>query len=77
MRGINLQQLEAFPPGSEVNPEILTAKGLLRGKNQRVKILGDGVLSKPLTVKAHRFSAKAKEKIEACGGTLELLGTHA
>jgi large subunit ribosomal protein L15 len=77
MTGINLQQLEAFPSGSEVTPGVLAAKGLLRGKNQQVKILGDGTLNKPLTVKAHGFSAKAKEKIEACGGTLELLSTHA
>lgn len=77
MTGINLQQLEVFPSGSEVTPGMLAEKGLLRGKNQRVKILGDGTLTKPLTVKAHGFSVKAKEKIEACGGTLELLTTHA
>jgi len=77
MTGINLQQLEAFPSGSEVTPLVLSAKGLLRGKTQQVKILGDGKLTKPLTVKAHGFSAKAREKIEACGGTLELLSTHA
>jgi large subunit ribosomal protein L15 len=74
---INLGQLEIFPPGTEITPELLAGKGLLRGKNQRVKILGDGTLTKPLTIKAHGFSAKAKEKIEACGGKLELLGTHA
>jgi large subunit ribosomal protein L15 len=74
---VNLEQLEAFPSGSEVTPALLAEKGLLRGKNQRVKILGDGGLTKPLTIKAHGFSAKAKEKIEASGGRLELLGPHA
>ena len=74
---VNLEQLEEFPSGSEVTPALLVEKGFLRGKNRRVKILGDGTLTKPLTFKAHGFSAKAKEKIEACGGKLELLGAHA
>jgi len=74
---VNLGQLETFPSGSEITPELLAGKGFLRGKNQRVKILGDGTLTKPLMIKAHGFSAKAKEKIEACGGKLELLRTHA
>ena len=74
---LNLEQLEVFPSGSEVTPVLLAERGLLRGKNPRVKILGDGALTKSLTVKAHGFSAKAKEKIEACGGKLELLRAHA
>lgn len=74
---VNLEQLNVFPSGSEVSPELLAEKGLVRGKGQPVKILGDGALTKPLTIKAHGFSAKAKEKIEAAGGTMELLTTHA
>jgi large subunit ribosomal protein L15 len=77
MKVINLEQLEAFPSGSEVTPELLAEKGFLRGKNPKVKILGAGRLTKPLTVKAHGASAKAREKIAACGGTLELLNVHA
>jgi large subunit ribosomal protein L15 len=77
MTVINLERLEALPSGSEVTPEILIEKGLLHGKNPKVKILGTGSLTKPLRIKAHGSSAKAKEKIEACGGTLELLKTHA
>jgi large subunit ribosomal protein L15 len=77
MTVINLQQLEAFPSGSEVTPELLAEKGLLRGRNRKVKILGTGPLTKPLKVRAHGSSAKAREKIEACGGTLELLKVHA
>jgi large subunit ribosomal protein L15 len=77
MAVVNLEQLDSFPSGSEVTPELLIEKGFLRGRSRKVKILGDGALTKPLTVKAHRFSAKAREKIEACGGKLELLGSHA
>ncbi len=74
---VNLGQLEDFPAGSEVTPESLAERGMVRGKTSRLKILGDGSLSKSLTVKAHGFSAKAKEKIEACGGKAELITIHA
>lgn len=74
---INLEQLDAFPSGSEVTPEVLLERGLVRGKDGSVKILGQGSLSKPLIVRAHGFSAKAKEKIEAVGGKAELITSHA
>jgi large subunit ribosomal protein L15 len=74
---VNLDQLEVFTSGSEVNPETLAQRGLVRGKNKRIKVLGDGVLTKPLTIKVHGYSAKAKEKIEAAGGTAELIAVHA
>ena len=74
---VNLDQLENFPAGSEVTPDVLAERGLVRGKNRRVKVLGDGLLSKALTIKAHGFSAKAKEKIEASGGKVELIAVHA
>jgi len=77
MSVVNITQLEAFASGAEVTPESLVAQGLVRGKNPRIKILGDGSLSKPLMVKAHGFSAKAKEKIEASGGKTELIAIHA
>jgi large subunit ribosomal protein L15 len=73
---VNLAQLETFPAGSEITPESLAERGLVR-RHSRVKILGDGTLSKALTIKAHGFSAKAKEKIEAAGGKMELLTTYA
>jgi large subunit ribosomal protein L15 len=76
MTAINLEQLETFPAGTEVTPALLAEKGLVRGRGP-VKILGNGTLSKPLTIKAQRFSAKAKSKIEASGGTAELLDIHA
>jgi len=74
---VNLDQLDNFPAGSEVTPDTLAERGLVRGKNRRVKVLGDGLLSKALTIKAHGFSAKAKEKIEASGGKVELIAVHA
>ncbi|HYT58465.1 MAG TPA: 50S ribosomal protein L15 [Verrucomicrobiae bacterium] len=77
MSAVNLGQLELFSAGSEVTPESLSEHGLVAGKNRRIKILGDGTLSKALTVKAHGFSAKAKEKIEAVGGKAELIARHA
>jgi len=77
MSVVNLERLEVFPSGSEVTPERLVQQGLVRGKDKRIKVLGDGSLSKSLIVKAHGFSAKAKEKIEALGGKAELIGVHA
>jgi len=77
MSVVNLTQLESFPSGAEVTPESLRAQGLVRGKNRRIKILGDGSLSKPLTIKAHGFSAQAKAKIEASGGKTEVIAVHA
>jgi large subunit ribosomal protein L15 len=74
---VNLDQLEIFSSDIEVNPDTLLSQGLVRGKNRRIKILGDGALSKALTVRAHSFSATAKEKIEAAGGKAELITAHA
>lgn len=76
MSVVNLGQLEALPAGSDITPENLAEHGLISGKNRRVKILGEGSLSKALTVKAHGFSATAKEKIEAAGGKTELISLH-
>jgi large subunit ribosomal protein L15 len=74
---VNLQQLDAFPAGTEVTPEMLSQTGLVRGNYRIVKILGDGALSKSLIVKAHRFSTAAREKIEASGGRAEIIPIHA
>ena len=74
---VNLEQLDVFAAGSEVTPQGLAERGLVRGKDRRVKILGDGAIAKALTVKAHGFSAKAKEKIESAGGKAELIPIHA
>lgn len=69
---VNLDTLEAFDAGSEVNPATLRAKGLV-AKRGLVKVLGRGELSKGLTVKAHAFSGSAREAIESAGGTVEVV----
>lgn len=74
---VNVSQLEIFDPGSEVTPQLLQQRGVVRARETRIKILGDGSLSKALIVKAHGFSSKAKEKIEAMGGKVELIVSHA
>ncbi|HWQ36520.1 MAG TPA: 50S ribosomal protein L15 [Blastocatellia bacterium] len=72
---VNVADLERlFDAGTTVTPEELVAKGLVRKSGQKaVVILGQGELSKSLTVKVHRFSAGAKSKIEAAGGRAETL----
>ena len=71
---VNLRDLEArFNKGAEVTPESLKAAGLATRKGIPVKVLGQGEISKALTVHAHAFSKTAREKIEAAGGTCELL----
>jgi large subunit ribosomal protein L15 len=70
-QGVNVRDLETrFDAGSDVTPEALKELGLIRNLRTDVKILGHGDLSKKLTVTAHRFSATAREKIEAAGGTI-------
>jgi large subunit ribosomal protein L15 len=70
---INVADLEArFEAGSEVTPETLRAAGLAKRRDP-VKILGRGEIQKQLTVRAHAFSASAREKIEKAGGTAELI----
>jgi large subunit ribosomal protein L15 len=71
---INLADLEArFDKGAEVTPDALRDKGLATRKDVPVKILAKGELSKALTVHAHGFSAAARERIEAAGGTCQLI----
>ncbi len=70
---VNVGQLERFENGADVTPEALFAARVVRKKNVFVKILGEGELTKKLTVTAHRFSASAREKIEQAGGTVVVL----
>jgi len=70
---VNLDQLSVFPAGSEVTPESMAVASLLRDPRNPVVILGRGTVKKALKVHAHRVSASAKAKIEAAGGTVELL----
>lgn len=71
---VNVKELAKFPAGTEVTPDLLVEHGLIRDKFDVVKVLGNGELNVKLTVKAMAFSASAKEKIEAAGGTAEVIG---
>jgi len=67
---VNLERLTKFRKGSVVTPETLARAGIIKRADELVVILGRGELSKPLTIQAHRFSASARAKIEAAGGTV-------
>jgi large subunit ribosomal protein L15 len=68
---IGIDSLNHFEPGSEVTAEKLVAAGMLKSLRNPIKILADGDINHPLTVKANKFSASAKAKIEAAGGKAE------
>ena len=70
---VNVSDLEIFKEGTEIDADLLRASGLIRKTDNGVKILGNGELTKPLTVKAAAFSASAKEKIEKAGGKAEVM----
>jgi large subunit ribosomal protein L15 len=71
---VNLRDLEArFEAGDVITPETLKERGLIKNTRVDVKILGQGELTKKLSISAHRFSATAREKIEAAGGTATAL----
>ncbi len=72
-KAINLEALEVFEAGTTVDVASLVAVGLLKNDRERVKVLGTGTLDRALTVTAHRFSASAREKIEAAGGACHAL----
>jgi large subunit ribosomal protein L15 len=68
---VNISQLDMFETGSTVDTSTLLGKGLVSNVGDGIKILAKGTLSKPLKVKAHKFSTAAKELIIAAGGTVE------
>ena len=70
---LNLEELNVFPAGETVTPELLRAHGYVRRSRDRVKILGDGELTTKIAIHAHAFSASAKEKITKAGGTFEVV----
>ena len=70
---INVSALEVFDNGTEVTVETLLQQGIIKNPRDGVKILGNGELTKKLTVKVNAFSASAKEKIEALGGNAEVI----
>ncbi len=71
--GVNVEALNQFADGASVDEAALIAAGLANGKADGIKILGDGELTKKLSVTAHAFSASAKTKIEAKGGSCQVV----
>ena len=69
---VNLQELNVFPAGETVTPDLLRAHGFVRSADP-IKVLGDGELKNKLAIHAHAFSASAKEKIAKAGGTFEVV----
>jgi large subunit ribosomal protein L15 len=73
---VNLDTLaDRFDAGTVVTPELLRERGLVRSRHQPIKVLARGDIAKQLTVRAHKFSGKAAEKIAAAGGAAETIGT--
>lgn len=70
---VNVKQLDALADASEITPELLYERRITRGLEYPVKVLGDGEIQRAVTVHAHKFSKSAREKIEAAGGTAEVI----
>ena len=70
---VNVEMLNGFAAGETVTPELLLATGLIREPQASIKVLGDGELTPALTVRAHKFSKSAQEKITRAGGKVEIL----
>jgi large subunit ribosomal protein L15 len=70
---INVKQLEQLEIDEPITPELLVERGVTRGPEFKVKVLGDGEITKAVTVRAHKFSQSARQKIEAAGGTVEVI----
>jgi len=70
---VNVRDLDRFEAGEDVSPESLVEKGIIKNTKIDVKLLGTGDITKRLTIRVHAISASAREKIEAAGGTVELL----
>lgn len=70
---VNVMELENFEDGAIITPELLKEKGIIKKLNDGVKVLGNGQLTKKLTVRAQKFSKAAQEKIEAVGGKAEVI----
>jgi large subunit ribosomal protein L15 len=70
---VNLDVLNRFEDGTEITPELLLEEGVVSKLKTGIKVLGKGAIERKLTVKAHKFSASAKEAIEAAGGQTEVI----
>ena len=72
---VNLKDLEHFEPGTKVTPGLLQERRIVKDLKVGLKVLAEGVLSKPLSVAAHKFSKRSSEKILASGGMVEVIST--
>jgi large subunit ribosomal protein L15 len=72
---VNVGELDAFEAGANVDEKTLVSRGIVKGRFDRIKILGDGDLTKPVAVSAHAFSRTAAKKIEGAGGKVILIGS--
>ncbi|MBI3802886.1 MAG: 50S ribosomal protein L15 [Nitrospirae bacterium] len=70
---VNLDRLEQFSADTVINPQFLHEAGIVKKLNENIKVLGQGTLTKPLVIAAHKFSQEALKKIEAAGGRAEVL----
>lgn len=70
---VNIDSLNVFEDGTEITPELLLEEGVVSNLKAGLKVLGRGAVEKKLTVRAHKFSASAKEAIEAAGGKIEVI----
>ncbi|MBM6615084.1 50S ribosomal protein L15 [Desemzia sp. RIT804] len=70
---VNLETLNRFEDGTEVNPTLLVETGVIKDEKSGIKVLGNGTIERKLTVKANKFSQAAKEAIEAAGGSVEVI----
>jgi large subunit ribosomal protein L15 len=70
---VNLEELNVFPEGETITPELLRAHGFIRRAKDPIKVLGDGELTVKFTIHAHAFSETAKHKITKAGGTYEVV----
>lgn len=70
---VNLRDLDRIEAGTTVTPPLLVERGLIKSLKDGIKVLGDGDLSHPITVEAHRFSQTALQKIQAAGGTAKVI----
>ena len=71
---VNLKSLSAMKEGATVTPDLLRESGLVKGRGNTIKILGDGDLQGPLVIEAHKFSKVAQQKIEQAGGQAKVIG---
>lgn len=70
---VNVKDLNIFADGTEVTPELLKESGIVKALHDGVKVLGDGVLERKLTLKVHKVSRQAEEKVTALGGRVEVI----